>query len=101
MDRPIAVVDLTSGELLEREQETLTVDVPADLDPGTTALLVDANRLARYRTAAGATRVYLARPRMLWQRGTGEECLVASQEVEFNGAACVRRYSRSLVKPPR
>ena len=99
--RLIAVVNLTSGVLLERETDTLTLDIPPDFDPDTGGVFVDADRLGRYRTKAGATRVYSATPSHLSQRGAGEECLVAAQEIDSSGQASLRRYWRSLVKPAK
>ncbi len=98
-DKLIAVVDLSSGKLLEREQETLTLDIPPDFDRQTSAMSVDADRLGRYRTAAGQSRVYITFPRRLAQREASEECLVAALEVDANDPAHSRRYWRSVVKP--
>ena len=101
MGELIAVVDLTSGKQLERDKETLTLDIPPDFDPETGGVFVDADRLGRYRTTGGETRVYSTSPKHLSHRAAGEECLVAAQEVDSNGAACTRRYWRSVVKPLR
>jgi len=97
----IAVVDLTSGKQLEREQETLTLDIPPDFDRETGGVFVNADKLGRYRTTSGETRVYSTAPKHLSHRAAGEECLVATQEVDSSGAACTRRYWRSVVKPQR
>jgi hypothetical protein len=47
MDDLIAVVDLTSGKQLERDKETLTLDIPPDFDRETGGVFVDADRLGR------------------------------------------------------
>jgi hypothetical protein len=100
MDKLIAVVDLTSGKLLERAEETLTLDIPPDFDSETGGVFVDAERLGRYRTAKGESRVYITVPRPLSRRRAGEECLVAAQEVDpSSGSTALRRYWRSVVKP--
>lgn len=99
MEKLIPVVDLTSGALLEREKDTLTLDVPRDLDGATPDVFVEADRLAHYHTAAGTDRVYVAKPRRLSHRSAGEECLVAAQDVDSSGPAAVRRYTRAVVEP--
>lgn len=101
MDNLIAVVDLTSGKQFEREQETLTLDIPPDFDRQTGGVFVDANKLGRYRTTKGETRVYSTAPKHLSHRAAGEECLVATEEVDSTGVACRRHYWRSVVKPLR
>ncbi len=101
MEKLIAVVDLTSGKQLDREKETLTLDIPPDFDRETGGVFVDADRLGRYRTTRGETRVYSTVPKHLSHRAAGEECLVATQEVDSSGAVCTRRYWRSVVKPLR
>jgi hypothetical protein len=101
MNNLIAVVDLTSGKHLEREKETLTLDIPPDFDRATGGVFVDADKLGRYRTLGGETRVYSTLPQQLSHRTAGEECLVAAQEVDSGGAACKRHYWRSVVKPVR
>ena len=45
------------------------------------------------------TRVYSAAPTHLSSRSRGEECLVASEDVDLSGNACVRRYWRSVIEP--
>jgi hypothetical protein len=99
MTQLIEVVDLSSGEALERERETLTLDVPPDLDPGGAGVFVDAARVGRYRTTGGAMRIYSVAPVRLFRRWAGEECLVAVEAVSSSEALCRRRYTRSVVKP--
>ena len=101
MDQLISVVDLGSGKQSEREQETLTLDIPPDFDRETGGVFVGADKLGRYRTTGGETRVYSTAPSHLSDRAAGEECLVAMQEVDSSGAVCTRRYWRSVVKPLR
>jgi hypothetical protein len=99
MTQLIEVVDLSSGEMLEREGRTLTLDVPPDFDPGARGVFVDADRLGRYRTSGGAMRIYGAAPVRLSRRWAGEECLVAVEQVDSSDARCTRRYAHSVVKP--
>ncbi|HEX9579128.1 MAG TPA: hypothetical protein VF993_15350 [Myxococcales bacterium] len=101
MDKLIAVVDLTSGAVLNRDKETLTLDIPPDFDRHTGGVFVDADKLGRYRTAEGQTCVYATTPSHLSQRSAGEECLVATQEVDSSGASCTRRYWLAVVEPKR
>jgi hypothetical protein len=95
----IPVVDLVSGEVTDRETETLTLDIPADLEPSAAGLVVDADRLGRYPTVWCGTRIYSAKPVYLSRRAAGEECLVAGLEVDSSSAVCTRRYVRSMVRP--
>ena len=99
MDKLIGVVDLASGRLFDREKETLTLDVPPDFDCESGEVLLSADRLGRYRTAAGESRFYMALPRWLSQRDPGEQCMVAAHEVDRSGPACLRHYWRSVVEP--
>jgi hypothetical protein len=101
MEQLIAVVDLTSGKRLDRDRETLTLDIPLDFDRETGGVFVDADKLGRYRTREGETRVYSTVPKHLSQRAAGEECLVAAEEVDSSGSMCTRHYWRSVVKPLR
>ena len=99
MNNLIAVVNLVNGEELEREKDTLTLDFPPDFDRQTGGVFVDADKLGRYRTTKGETRVYGTMPKHLSHRAAGEECLVAAQKIDSTGAACTRQYWRSVVKP--
>jgi hypothetical protein len=99
MTRLIEVVDLSSGEALERERGTLTLDMPPDLDPGGPGVFVDAARIGRYRTTGGATRIYRAAPVRLFRRWAGEECMVALEQVDSTAELCTRCYARSVVNP--
>ena len=75
--RTIAVVDLTSGKIIDRPSDTLTLDVPADFDRSACTASVDAGARAHYLSTAGTTLVNPAHPRPLSWRVRGEECLVA------------------------
>ena len=99
MDNLITVMDLTTGKEIKRERETLTLDVPLDFDRETGGVFVNADRLGRYRTKEGETRIYSTSPKHLSNRSVGEECLVATQEIDSSGASCTRLYWRSVVKP--
>ena len=101
MESLISVVDLTSGALANRDRATLTLDVPPDFDRNTGGVFVDADRLGRYRTPQGQTCVYVTKPQHLSGRSPGEECLVATEQVDTGGAACTRRYWLSVVEPSR
>jgi hypothetical protein len=101
MEKLIAVVDLTSGTLLNRDRGTLTLDIPLDFDRNTGGVFVDADKLGRYRTAEGQTCVYATKPKHLSQRSPDEECLVATEQVDSSGAAGPPRYWWSIVEPSR
>jgi hypothetical protein len=101
VNKLIAVVDTTSGTLSDRDGETLTLDLPLDFDRNTGGVFVDADKLGRYRTSEGQTCVYVTAPKHLSRRSAGEECLVATPQVDSSGAACTRRYWLSVVEPPR
>jgi hypothetical protein len=82
MNSPIPVVDLTSGIVEEVSPETLTLDVPADLDERACgASLDDVGRL-HYAGTDGMERTCGAEPRQLSQRRLGETCLVRTAEGE-------------------
>jgi len=50
------------------------------------------------RTAPiGYWRLYVGRPTRLSGRVVGEECLIAVEALESEGATCLRRYSLSVV----
>ena len=103
MEQLIAVIDLFSGVVSDREKDTLTLDVPAGFDgkTGGGGVSVDADKLGRYLTVEGQTRVYATAPKYLSHRWPGEECLVATVDVDTTGAACTRHYWLSVVEPGR
>jgi len=77
IQRTIAVVDLDSGKITDCTSDTLTLDVPADLDRTACVGAVDASLGARYLSLSGSMLVNPAHPRPLSWRVGGEECLVA------------------------
>jgi len=97
MKKLIQIVDLTSGAIANRRADTLTLDVPADLDRMTGGVSVDADRIVRYFAAGAARRLYIGRPSRLSGRVVGEECLVAVDALDSGGVICLRRYSLSVV----
>lgn len=101
MDQLIAVVDLSSGIVSNRKTETLTLDVPSGFNRnnGRRGVSVDADKLGRYLTLEGKSRVYATAPKYLSRRLPGEECMVATPEVDSTGTACKRHYWLSLVEP--
>jgi hypothetical protein len=101
MGKFISVVDLTSGTLSDREEDTLTLDLPLDFDRSTGGVFVNADKLGRYRSAEGETHVYATAPSFLSRRSPGEECLVASHQINSSGASCTRQYWLSVVEPSR
>ena len=56
--KTIAIVDLSTGRTQERRRNTLTLDIPHDLDCATGGVLVDTNSVGHY-FAAGAALVQL------------------------------------------
>ena len=98
MKKLIGVVDLASGTVTNRRPDSLTLDVPPDLDWITGGVSLDADSLGRYEAAGGESRVYFASPKHLWRRARGEECLVAAAGVDRSGATCTRRYRTSMVE---
>jgi len=94
----IEIVDLASGAIKNRRADTLTLDVPADLDWQTGGVSIDSERIVRYFAAGAARRLYVGSPKRLSGRVVGEECLVAVEHLESESAACLRRYSLSVVR---
>ena len=84
MNSLIGVVDLASGAITSCRQDSLTLDIPSDLDPTAGVVSLDAE-LGRYVTRSGERREYSARPVLLSRRSPGEECLVASAELDHDG----------------
>jgi len=98
MKKLIEIVDLSSGAITNRTADTPTLDIPADLDRQTGGVSIDADRIVRYFAAGAARRLYVGSPRRLSGRVVGEECLVAVERLESESAACLRRYSVSIVQ---
>ena len=96
----IGIVDLSTGVIKNREANTLTLDIPADLDRVTGGVSVDAERIVRYFAAGGARRLYIGRPSQLSGRVLGEECLVANEDIASEGYASLWRYDLSILHDP-
>jgi hypothetical protein len=97
MKKLIEIVDLSSGAITNRNGDTLTLDVPVDLDWMTGGVSVDAERVVRYFAAGATRRLYVGRPSRLSGRIVGEECLVDGEGAKSENAAPLRRYSLSVV----
>jgi hypothetical protein len=93
----IGVVDLSSGAITSRQQDSLTLDIPSDLDPSDGVVSLNAAKLGRYVTSSGERREYSALPVLLSRRVPGEECLVASTEIEADGERT--QYRLAMVDP--
>jgi len=91
----IGVVDLATGTVTDCQEDSLTLDIPVDLDWITGGVSLNADQVGRYVTVSGEKRSYLARPRILSGRARGEECLVA--DVENGGEIGTRRYRIAMV----
>jgi hypothetical protein len=98
MRKLIEIVDLLSGAIKNRTADTLTLDVPVDLDRQTGGVSVDSDRIVRYFAAGAARRLYIGKPRRLAGRVVGEECLVEVDRLDSESAACLCRYSLSVVR---
>ena len=97
MRRTISVVDLASGEVIDRTSNTATLDVPADLDrTSTTVAQLDAGSHLHYLTAPGRQAVRAAFSRPLSWRVRGEECLI--EELRTGKAAREPRFHLSAVE---
>jgi len=79
MSRMIAVIDLVSGEVFHRACDTLTLDVPADLNRKTGVASVDPQSHVHYLATDGKQREHSVFTRPLSWRVHGEECLVADR----------------------
>lgn len=79
--RSIPVVDLSSGKVIDRASDTMTLDVPPDFDRSAFVASVDAQSRARYLSTTGSTLVNSSHPRPLSWRVRGEECLVAPTRI--------------------
>jgi hypothetical protein len=99
MSTLISVVDLNNGMHSERQRDTLTLNIPSDLDWVSGGVSVNADSMARYTTAGGSSIVFAATPMLLARRTPGEQCLVAADGIETTGSTCTRRYRLSLVEP--
>ena len=94
----IAVVDLSTGCIQERRRNTLTLDIPHDLDWKTGGVSVDANSLGHYFICGGQRLVYATMPTLLSGRELGANCLVADDLTGRTSGSCLRRYRLSAVE---
>jgi hypothetical protein len=98
MKKLIEIVDLISGLISNRKPETLTLDVPTDLDRQTGGVSIDSDRIVRYFAVGASRRLYIGQPRRLSARMAGEQCLVAVESVDTQSFSWLRRYSLAVVK---
>jgi len=98
MDRMIAVVDLVSGEVVDRPSTTLTLDVPPDLERPSGVVSLDPQSHGHYVATDGKKREYSVFPRPLSWRAFGEECLIADRRGR-KSTSCV--YRLTAVEPER
>src|SRR3954453_24182895 len=75
MDKLIGIVDLSSGAVTDCRVDCLTLDVPPDIDQTAGSVSLSADNVARYVTASGFKRSYLALPTALAGRERGEELM--------------------------
>jgi len=92
----IAIVDLRNGRIHERPSDTMTLDVPADLDRPDGVVSLDEQSHGHYIANDGKSREYPAFVRPLSWRTRGEECLVADRTPR---AASPRLYRLAAVEP--
>ena len=79
MNRMIAVVDLTTGEVVERTSTTLTLDLPPDFERASGAVTLDQLSHGHYLGTDGKQREHSFYPRPLSWRARGEDCLIADR----------------------
>jgi len=96
MKRMIPIVDLATGAITDRLSNTLTFDVPEDIDRSTVAAAVDARSRVQYRSVNGKSVVSPAFPRPLSWRVHGEECFVCDEHPA--GLPETRTYTLSAVE---
>jgi hypothetical protein len=96
--KTIAVVDLSTGCIQERRRNTLTLDIPHDLDWRTGGVSVDANALGHYFALGGQRLVYATIPTLLSGRDLGANCLVADDLAGGGSESSLRRYRLSAVE---
>ena len=89
MKRMIAIVDLEDGQVHERPSDTLTLDVPVDLDRPGGVVSLDEQSHGHYIATDGKKREYQACTRPLSFRAHGEECLVVER---LRGSSPSRLY---------
>ena len=79
MERLIAVVDLTSGEVIDRTSTTLTLDLPPDFERASAVVSLDQLSHGHYLATDGKQHEYSVFPRPLSWRARGEDCLIADR----------------------
>jgi hypothetical protein len=73
------VVDLSSGEVIERTSSTLTLDLPPDFERASGIVTLDQMSHGHYVSTDGKQREYSVYPRPLSWRARGEDCLIADR----------------------
>ena len=99
--RTIGIVNLASGVATERDPDSLTLDIPADLDRASGGVELNADSLGHYLAAGALPRVYAAHPTLLETRERGQQCLVADEEIAQGGTSAVRQYRLYTVSDGR
>ena len=79
MERLISVVDLATGEVIDRTSTTLTLDVPPDFERASGFVSLDQLSRGHYVATDGKEHEYPVYPRPLSWRARGEDCLVADR----------------------
>jgi len=79
MERMIAVVDLSTGEVIDRTSTTLTLDLPPDFQRASGVVTLDQMSHGHYVATDGKQREYSVHPRPLSWRARGEDCLIADR----------------------
>jgi hypothetical protein len=100
MTRMIPVVDLASGSVSVRPDDTRTLDVPKDFDRRTPVASLDASSRVRCVSTDGSALVYVAFTAPLSSRLGGEECLVSNRAFRAT-VAHPGSYRLSAVEPTR
>jgi hypothetical protein len=93
MDRMIAVVDLVTGEVIDRTSRSLTLDIPPDFEWTSAVVTLDQKSHGRYLATDGKEREYSVFPRPLSWRARGEECLIADRRERTSERAGLYRLT--------
>jgi len=88
----IAMIDLTSGAVVHCPSDTLTLDVPADLDRSLGVVTLDRQSYCHYIATDGKRRECSTVARPLSWRTRGEECLVAEPTRRWASASSAGVY---------
>lgn len=100
MKRTIAVVDLASGEVVQRASDTATLDVPADFDRTTTSARLEGGAHLHFANAPGSQVVRPVFTRPLSWRVRGEECLIAEERERKTAHAATRFHLSAIERTP-